>query len=194
MTNFADNQMKIDDVTGEVTYLISYDRHIDIPINSAVLGPTAPAIVITGNAGGRGFNADAELATFEFEVPKDWDGITDMQLEVLWHPEDGDVIQDTEDVKWNFSYNSIADGEPVDNGTPVNITSSYTQSGGGIDKQQIVTILTIDFDNVNQPLTVGDTVYVKCNRDKTGESNSYSGLAIIGRWEIKFKSNKRAFH
>jgi hypothetical protein len=195
MGNISNNQISINDSTGEVIYLNPYTRHIDILPSASTLGPTAPTPTTTGNARGLGFDADGELAFIEYEVGDDWDGVSDMIFQIIWHPESGDAIADTEQVKWNIAYNSIAQGEAVDNGTEATATTTYTQSGAGTDKEVIETDITIAYTGGNQPLTTGDTVFIKFNRDVTGEGvNSYSGLAIVERWEIKFNANKRAYH
>jgi hypothetical protein len=191
----ANNQMSVDDTDGEVIYTTSYDRHIDILPSSATLGPSAPTPTTTGNARGLGFDADGELAFIEFEVGDDWDGASNMTLQIIWHPESGDAMLDTEQVKWNIAYNSVAQGEAVDNGTEATATTTYTQSGAGTDKEIIETDITIAYTGGNQPLAVGDTVFIAFNRDVTGEgANTYSGLAIVERWEMKFNANKRAYH
>lgn len=169
-----------------------YTRHFDVMPSSALLGPTAPTVDVQDTFAGLGFDADAEAAYLDIEVPDEWVGISDMTLEVVWMPESGDAIADTETVKWDISYRSIADGEAVDNGTVATATATYTQSGAGTDKELIKTEITLDYDGANQPLTIGDTLGIKFDRDVTGDT--YSGKAIVVRWELYYTANRPGTH
>lgn len=142
--------------------------------------PTFDSVV-----GGWAFDADAEKAYLGFRVPDDWDGASDMQLVIVWHPEDGTAITDTNTVIWETDYYSVAAGEAVDNGTLLEVDTTYTQAGPGTDKEEIRTAVTLDFDNTNQPLAKGDTVHMVISRDKT--TDTYAADAVIARVELRYK-------
>ncbi len=164
-----------------------YTRHIDIEIGATTLGPTAPTAVTVGTFRGFGFDADNEEAFVNFEVPSDWDGVSDMAFELHWYPTAGDAIANGETVKWDATYRSIADGEAVDNGTVVSITSTLTGGASETDKEHYETSMTIDFDNVNQPLTAGDDLGIQFDRDVSGDS--YTGAGIVYRIDLSYTSN-----
>jgi len=187
-----------DTIKGTLIYVDSliinggYTRSKVISASAAGVGVTAPTATITGTFYGLGFDADAETAYFKYEVQEDWDGSSDMVLKIYWSPTNGDVIANGETVKFDASYRSIAEGEAIDNGTAVDITETYTQSGAGTDKEYIITEITIDYDNGNQPLTKGDIVGIVFNRDVT--TDTYSGDAIVSQWEIDFTSVTLSVH
>ena len=171
------------DRLGVVTFT-GYSRHIDINAGTAVVGNTAPTPTTIEFARGLGFDADAELAFFNWEVPDDWDGVSDFIIEVVWFSTDGDAVQDGETVKLDINYYCIAEGEAIDNGTPVEATTTYTASGAQTDKEMFNTVITIDHDHADQTLTKQKTVTMQFNRD-TGV-DTYTGMAIVLRWEIKY--------
>lgn len=175
---------------GGSIYLPGYTRHIAMPASTSQVGATAPTATTVGTSRGLGFDADGELVFFDTVIPEDWNGTSDMNIEIYWSAENGDAVADTEQVIWDTEYRSVAEGEAVDNGTLVNVACTHTQSGGGTDKELYETTCTIDYDDANQPLTAGDTLFIKLNRDVTAEAgNTYSGLAILQRYEIKYTSN-----
>lgn len=172
----------------------SYTRHIDVVAAMAGVGPTAPTEDPQDTYHGRGFDADAEQAYLTWEVPGDWDAASDMKLIVHWMATSGDAVADTEELKWDADYRSAEVGETSDQGTLVSITGTHTQSGAGADKEKYKTEITIDHDDANQPLTVGDEVGMLFNRDVTGETTPYSGKGIVTRWEIEYTANRVPQH
>ncbi len=165
-----------------------YTVHLDIQASAATLGPTAPTLTTVGTARGLGFDADAELVNFHIDIPTDWNASSDMTLVVHWFSTSGDAIANTEDVKWDVTYRSVAEGEAIDNGTAVTATASFTGGASELDKEHYMTSVTIDFDNGNQPLTAGDAFVVQFDRDVSGEGNSYSGAGIVMRWDLLYTS------
>jgi hypothetical protein len=170
----------------------NYNRHHDIDVGAAVLGPTAPTPTTVGTFRGLGFDADAEVINFVNEVPEEWDGISDMTLEIHWYPTAGDIVANGETVKWDVTYRSIAEGEPVDNGTAVTITATFTGGASETDKEHYETTLTIDYDDVNQPLTVGDDMGFQFDRDVSGDT--YSGAGIVFKIDLIYTANKMPSH
>jgi len=178
--------------TNGVFEFTSYTRHHDILPNAASLGPTAPDTVIQDTFVGLGFDADAETALITVEVPPEWTGASDMCLNVIWMAESGDAVADTETVKWDVSYRSVAEGENTDNGTVVTATQTHTQSGAGGDKELYKTCITIPYTGGNQPLAANDTLGIQFDRDVSGDT--YSGEAIVVRWELEYNANKLGTH
>lgn len=171
---------------------LSYQRHHDIPIAAASLGPTAPSVVKTGTAICFAFDADAEEAGIVIEIPHEWIGTSDLEFNIEWHLQSGDVIAAGETVKWDVEWHSIAEGEPIDNGTVATGTVTYTQDGAGTDKQTINSSITIPYTGGNQPITAEDWFLLTFNRDVSADT--YSGDAIICKTELEYIANKLATH
>ena len=164
-----------------------YTRTVKIPATAARVGATAPTETSIENTRGLGFDADGELAFIATPIPQDWDGASDLTFKTSFCGTSGDAIADTETVKFDISYNSVAEGEAVDNGTEKTATATYTQSGAGTDKEMIIVNITIDYDDGDQPITAGDALFIKFNRDVT--TDTYSGAAIVQAWALQYTSD-----
>lgn len=172
--------------TGKFT-IDTYTQYHCVEAGGASLGPTAPTWATNGTMGGLAFDADAEEAFLRFSVPDDWDGSSDMTLNTSWSSERGDDLADGETVVWLISYRSIVWGtEGIENGTLVADSVTYTQSGAGSSGQTIISSLVIDYDNTDQPLTVGDCILIKISRHVG--SDTYSGDAIVAAWKLSYNS------
>jgi hypothetical protein len=155
----------------------TYSRHHDLQIGSAVLGPNAPTATTVGTARG--------------------DGASNMAIEIHWYPTSGDAIANTEKVKFDVHYRSVAAGEAIDNGTLVTATTTFTGGASETDKEYYVTEVTIVYTGGNQPLTVGDELIIQLDRDVTGEAGgggSYSGMAIIIKVGLEYTAIKTGTH
>lgn len=167
----------------------TYTRHHDLQIGAATLGPNAPDAITIGTSRGLGFDADNEAVYVVSEVPGEWEGASNFTLNIYWQGENGDAVANTEKVKWDAHYRSVATGEAVDNGTLVTATTTFTGGASEGDKETYVTQITIVYTGGNQPLTVGDQIYIQIDRDVTGEAGGgggYSGQAIITKTELEF--------
>lgn len=170
----------------------SYTRHHDLTAGAAVLGPNAPTPTTVGTARGLGFDNDNETAHFTVEVASEWDGASNMTFHVHWYPTSGDAVAEDETVKWDITYRSIADGEAVDNGTAVVATATFTGLVGETDKESYETSITIVYTGGNQPLTVGDYLYIQFDRDVS--TDDYSGAGIVTAWELEYTAIALATH
>ncbi len=163
-----------------------YSRHIELQVGSAVVGGTAPSPTTVGTFRGLGFSADNEVANFIFDVPTDWDGVSDMVAHVHWYPTSGDAVANGETVKWDITYRSIAEGEAVDNGSSVTTSGTLTGGVSETDKELYYTEIIIDYDHADQPLTFEDCVGIQFDRDVAGDS--YSGAGIVTMLHIEYNS------
>ncbi len=178
-------------VTGIATFgddpvFATYNRHEDIQAGGATLGPTAPTPITIGTARGLGFDADNEVVFFSVEVPSDWDGASNMNLNVHWYPTSGDAVAEDETVKWDATYRSIVFGEAIDNGTVVVATTTFTGGASETDKESYETTIIIVYTGGNQPLTVGDLIFIQFDRDVG--TDDYSGSGIVTLWELEYTS------
>lgn len=183
----AINELDVEKVGILANTAATYTRTLKIPATAARVGNTAPTEVTIVNTRGLGFDADGELAFIAVPIPQDWNGISDIILKTSFCGTAGDAIADGETVKLDISYNSVAQNEAVDNGTEATATITYTQSGAGTDKQMIIVNITIPYNDANQPITAGDALFIKFNRDKT--TDTYSGMAIVQAWALQYTSN-----
>ncbi len=172
------------DTSGVVTFPQGYTRKLIIAAGAASQGSTAPTFTTVGTTRGLAFNANAEQAFFALAVPPDWDGTSNFSLGVHWLPTSGDAIANAETVKFDISYHASALGEAVDQGTVAAASTTYTQSGAGVDKEHLLTMITIPATGGNQPLAVGDTLNMVFNRDAT--TDTYSGNPNIYFWTLEY--------
>ena len=171
---------------GAISFPAGYSRHIELQVGSAVVGSTAPSPTTVGTFRGLGFNADNEVANFIFDVPTDWDGVSDMTAHVHWYPTSGDAVANGETVKWDITYRSIAEGEAVDNGTAVTASGTLTGGASETDKELYYTEIVLDYNHADQPLTAEDCVGIQFDRDVT--TDTYSGAGIITMLHIQYNS------
>lgn len=190
-------RLKVASISG-VTMVAGYTAHIDIRPDVNRVTAFAPDEIIANNVYGLGFNAANEVAYFAFEVHHDWDGASDFNLGVIWYPESGDVIQDTEDVVWSIDWRSITSGstggDPINQGTVETDTVTYTQSGAGTDMMLIESDITMAYTGGNQEIAAGDWVFIAFSRAVGSESNSYTGNAVVIDWEISYTSEDMPYH
>lgn len=170
-----------------------YHRHHDINVSAATFGPTAPSPTTLGVARGLGFDADAEALHFVVEVPDEWIGSENMEIKVSWAPDS--APSDTNKVKLDIEYVSLAEGEDIDSATTTTSTTTYTQSGAGTQGEFIATSIVLAYNDANNPLTIGDTLYCKFSRDVTGEAgDSFAGQAVVFKFELEYGANKLGTH
>lgn len=167
----------------------SFTKKLPIPGTDVVPDPSNPPVAVaTGDTIAWGFDADNEQVGISFQVPQDWDGVSDITLKFGWHPQSGTAIADTKTVIWQYSYHAInGSGEAVDNGTDVDAAVTYTQSGAGTDKEGIVSSIALDYDNANQPLTPGDIVTGTFGIDFTTMTYA-AGVMFMHAW-IEYNSS-----
>ena len=164
----------------------TFTKSKHLTAGSVALGPTAPTWEVQDTLAGLRFDAAAESAGWTVEVDNCWDGISDMKWKIYVTTEAGDVIADTEVIEFDCTYRALADDEASDNGTAVTINPSYTQSGAGTDSSRHKLEAVLDYDSANQPLTAGDMIHMRCNRD-VGASDTYSGFVILEQAELEFE-------
>jgi hypothetical protein len=163
-----------------------YERHIQIPASVNGTPANSPTAVDFFTAGGLQFaTTGTKYAFCQWEIPNDWDG-TDIYIEVDWFPDSG-ATSGTDTVKWDVEYRAIAEGETINNGTSVTVSS--TDSGDYSQYQTKHARHTLTYNNANQPLAKQDHVYFKISRD-TGVSNDFGGSVTVPAFEIIYNSTK----
>ncbi len=185
----GDNDLNVEGgavIKGTMSFPNGYSRHIELQVGSAIVGSTAPSPTTVGTFRGLGFAADNEVANFIFDIPTDWDGVSDMIAHVHWYPTSGDAVANGETVKWDITYRSIAEGEAVDNGSSVTASGVLTGGASETDKELYYTDIILDYDHADQPLTSEDCVGIQFDRDVAGDS--YSGSGIITMLHIQYNS------
>jgi len=170
---------------GDDIVVPAYERHVQFPAMVTGTPANQPTEVDFGTASGLQFaSVGAEYAFFQFEVGDDWDGVSDMTIEIDWFPDSG-AMAGADTVKWDIEYRSIAPGETVTNG--VSVTVSVTDDGDYAQYVTEHTPFTLDYDHANQPLTKEDHVFVKVTRD-TGVANDFAGTVTITAFEVLYDS------
>ena len=162
-----------------------YERHIQIPAKSDGTVANQPTPVDFFTVGGNQYaTTGAEYGYCQFEVPDDWDG-TNMYFEIDWFPDSG-AMSGTDTVEWTVEYRAIAEGELINNGTSVTLTS--TDSADYSQYKTKHARVTLAFNDANQPLTIQDHVFVKISRN-TGVANDFSGSVTVSGYEVIYTSN-----
>ncbi len=169
---------------------------VTIPVGAAQVGNTAPSITNIGTYRALGFDDSVgEEAFFDWEVPGDWVA-QNFTVKVYWTTEAGDAIANTEDVHFAVEYRTVDwdnAGETYDQGNATTATGNYT-SGGDDDKECFEMAITIDYDDGDNTIAIGDVIGFRFYRDTASEGNSYSGEARVIRWEISYSSTALSDH
>ncbi len=176
---------------GDAIVVGAWTRYLDIGAGAAVLGPTAPSW--SGTAGnsayGLAFDANAEIAGLNPEIPDDWNGTSDILLRIYWVAQSTDHPQLNETIIWKAGYRSIVFGtEDINNGTVVLVAApTYTEDEDpGDDAETHISTITLDYDSGTQPLTSGDLLIMAFYRDV--DTDTYSGDGIVLNWELEYTS------
>jgi len=155
-------------------------------------GSTPPSLLYIDQFAGFEFDADAESAHGSFRIPESYDGTTDLALEMEWMADPGTALADTETVKWDVSYRSVADGEAADAGTVATATATTTQTGAGTDKERYTTSITVPATTGNQPVVAADLLGFEFDRDVTGDT--YGAGAVLIRINLVHTCNRIPTH
>lgn len=162
----------------------TYERHKQLRADLTGNPASQPTPVDFFTASGMQFaSTGSEYVYCEWEIPSDWDG-TDIYFEVDWFPDSG-AMSGTDTIKWDVEYRSLSEGELINNGTSV--TVSTTDSSDYAQYQTKHARHTIVFNNVNQPLTAQDHIYFKISRD-TSVANDFAGTVTVPAFEIVYNS------
>lgn len=164
-------------------------RYITVSASAAGVGNTAPTPTTIGTYRGLMFDADAELAFVNKEVPDDFSGAGDLAFRIYWCAQSGDLIQNTETVVFDIEWRSVNyddAGETYDQGTVASDSSTYTATGEQTDKECFESIIALPYTGGNQPIAAGDVIGIKFNRDIT--TDTYTGEVTVIRFEISYPS------
>lgn len=179
-------------IEGALT-VAGYTRHHDMQIGSAVTGPTAPTFVTIGTFRCAEFDNINETISMTVEIPSEWDGVSDMALELDIFTEASDALANGEIIEFDVSYRSIAAGEAYDDGTAVMINPTVTGGVSETEKGQYHLSATIAYTGGNQPLTIEDNLGFTVNRD-VGDSDSYSGAVYVCQVELEYTAVRLGSH
>jgi hypothetical protein len=186
-------------VVGGRTYLggsvefAGYTRHYDLSIGAAVLGAAAVTFATIETFRCAVFDAQADLAFLNFEVPDDWDGASNMALNLEFFTETGDALGNGEIIEFHAEYRSIAEGEAYDNGSSVTITPTVTGGASETAKGFYEISASIAYTGGNQPLAVDDILGIKLLRD-VDDTDTYTGDVMLCKAELEYTSDTLAAH
>jgi hypothetical protein len=158
-------------------------HHAQLPFTAMVVG-TAAAAYNSGVVAGPLMNVNTDILYTTVELYSSWDG-ANVVFEIDWTPMTN--ITDGQTVLFNWSWKAIAEGEDADTGTAATFTATYTSVGTTSAGTMIHTPCVMAYNNANQPLTVGDHIYVKLLRDASGDS--FNGDIIATAFEFIYYAN-----
>jgi len=163
----------------------AYVRHIQVAAAAVGLPANQPSAVDVGTAGGYQFASSGtqEELHFQWEIPEDWDG-TDIIVEIDWCPNSG-AMTNPHAIKWTFEYRAVAEGELITAGNVA--TQSVTYDTTTAQYLVVHSPVTFTYNHADQPLTVGDHIFVRCFRD-TGVTDDFPGTVVATAFEIIYNS------
>jgi len=190
----ADGHIYIGDGTNQVD--IAADGEITLE-GTAKVTKAVPLDLITGggtssieaHAGMPSINLDADGETwyFSFEVPKDWDAVSDLTYTAMVVNEIAE--DDNDDISFTGQVRGYADGETTsDAGQAVAVALNLT---GGDQAQNVVNKVTgtIDYDHGTYPIAAGDLVVCKFTVNLGDGTETTGPLWIVGHW-VEYTADK----
>lgn len=168
--------------------LATYERHVQIPVALVGASGTLPTPVSVGTAGGLQFASSgaAEYFHFQWEIPDDWDGGSDVYVEVDIVFDSG-AMSGTDTIKIDLDYQSAAEGEVIDAALAGTQTSTVTDSGDYAQYEIKHERLTLAYNDPLQPLTAQDHIFGRITRDTT-VANDFAGTFVVTEVEIVYNS------
>jgi hypothetical protein len=104
-------------------YNSTYTEERGLDINGAVLNGVIKVATDSGTPALDFKKTQTSRASWSMPVPTNWDGISDITVEIVWSPEDGGAG----DVEWRLEYKSLALTELSSTAAS---TDDYTQTAG----------------------------------------------------------------
>jgi hypothetical protein len=155
----ADTGIRISSVIRGATSL--YTRYYHMPLSS--LAPGASGATWTepdaNTSGGWQLNAATELLHLDSDVHGDWDGATDMTVEVYFEKNTvGGTAGDTADLKLTAYYKA-----PGDTATKSQVVEVPTVVGDDAQYKQYKVVFTLDWDAASSVIEAGDILDLVLN-------------------------------
>lgn len=182
----ASGYVNISKTDGDLTLTgtAKYERHIQIPAKADGTVANQPTPVDFFTVGGLQFaTVGAKYSYCQFEIPDDWDG-GDIYFEIDWFPDSGEM-SGTAAVEWTVEYRAVAEGELINAGTSVTLSS--VDNADYAQYQTKHARVTMAYNNANQPLTAQDHVFVKISRN-TATANDFGGSVTVSGYEVIYTS------
>lgn len=164
-----------------------YWHEYNLPASSASPGASGATYIApsANSQGGYQFNANTEQVHYQTHVEADWDGSTDMELEIIWQVNEVAADDGTVDLKAIFYYSG--DHEATLKTQTVEV--AHTITGNKAQFTQHKTTLTINWDLVDHVVQVDDTFGIILNLETdTSECDDI----IINYSEFKYETTKPA--
>jgi len=167
----------------------SLTRRVIIAANPNLSHPTnAPDNEVIGTYHALGFDDDTDNALITFEVPTDWDGVSDLTFRTYYAF--AGTLDDGETYKIDISYRARAIDEDLDTGnaTAGTFTETISAAGGETTIGRLFrSDIILDYDDTDNPLTAEDVVGISLDRDDTTDTDADGEILII-QFEIYYSS------
>lgn len=159
-----------------------------LPMENFRKGGTSPTETIRGGVAGFRFNAEAEVITIQFCVPKDWDGESDIVL--ILHCVLDAAETNADDIDWETSVISVADHEDVDTaGTQTPGASHDIGAFTAAGTLHLVEI-TLDYDDGTCPIAPRDNISIALKRTSDIGGAGYVAAVLIIDTCIRYQADK----
>jgi len=149
-----------------------------LPMEQFRKAVTAPTETIRGGVAGFLFDADGELLTIQFCIPKDWDGESDIILILHCVLNADETANDA--IDWETSVISVANHEDVDAAGAQTPGASHDigafTAAGTLHLVEII----LDYDDGTCPIAAGDNVSITLSRTVNVGGDGYvAGVLVI---------------
>ena len=176
------------DVDGHITFYNAavFEKEIELPLSGIGRGATAPTLVRIGSYTGYEFDIGDD-GYFEFEVPNEWNGTTDIKIGLHWYC-DEDYVTNSGEVQWQGIYACTPERstEPLDAPTHTDTVVSGDVNIPATAKYLEETYLTIPA----AALAYHDIVGVLISRIALVAGANPTAKPTIVSAEVSYYSNK----
>ncbi len=144
----------------------SYDS-VDIPLDGTNWNDSTPPTAATKGTSptvhGWLFDATGEKMCLVAKVPANWNGASDLKLRLTCVLNAAETNGD--DIEWSGNLVAVTTGTDAVSKTSTATAASATDIGtASSEGSEHECDLTIDYDDADNPVTAGDTLYIEINR------------------------------
>lgn len=167
------------------------DRRVVLTAIVSTAHPSnTPDSEIIGTFIGLGFDDDNDNALMTFEIPGDWDGVSDLDFRFYYAFAVAPVNGET--VKFDISYRVKAETEDIDTGTASTGTVTETilsAAGETAVGYLFVNNIALPYEDSDNPIhETSHLIGISFDRDDGGDTENGEAIVII--FELKYTANK----
>lgn len=169
------------------TYFVSYEG------GRLLQGATGnrPDLVYIGPIAGLAFDqAKTESCYGSFKIPYSWHSNTEIELKINFMTDDAQVGVTT--CAWRLSFQSYVVGETYGSKTLTILDADSVLPSSAVAGTFLTETLMVPYDDVNNPLTIGDTVVFQFFREGLDPGDDMFGDSILISLSFEMKTGDRS--